>query len=147
MSASSEKSSTPASPASATAALLRREIDRLDEVIRDGSAKALSTLSDEHKLQAHLGLLEAKDRLSIIEPFTRSLASRIADRAHVAAETAALQIALANMDLHDFVEERTKRAKAELRDASVAARGVSVDAWRELELRIGAIGKELSKLV
>ena len=129
------------------AALLRREMDRLDSAIRDGTTATLHTASDELRLQAHLGLLDAQDRLGILESFGRGLATRMKDTLETAADVGALQLALANMDLEDAVEERQKRAEKEFHLASDAARKAVSDLWREFEPRFRAFVKDVAKYV
>ncbi len=129
------------------AALLRRELDRVDGAIRNANTATLKTASDELKVQAHLALLEAHDRLGVLESFGRGPSARLKDALHTAVDTGALQLALANMDLEDAVEARRKRAEQEFRMTRGAARDAFAEMWRDLEPRYRAFVKDVAKYI
>lgn len=124
---------------------LVRELDRIENQLRQATRTELQGTVDELRLQAHLGVLEAQERFALIEPFLRRVFSSIGllkDKiADSAAPTAKLQIALGRMDLADFVEERRTRARADLTRAERATERT----LEQIGERVHAFAREISK--
>jgi hypothetical protein len=98
---------------------LVRELDRIENRLKDAARARLHGAVDEVRLQLHLGLLDARERLELIAPFLRRILGRVERVKHdikeTAAPTAQLQVALARMELKDIVDDRRRRATEELR--------------------------------
>ncbi len=88
---------------------LTLELKHIESRLRDTVHTMLHAASDEARMQAHLGVLEIRDRLGALDPFFRMVRKPIGTAGH-----AKLQLALAGMELHDVVAERVRRARDEL---------------------------------
>jgi hypothetical protein len=109
---------------------LALELEHLEHKLRDTAQLLLRAATDEARLQAHLGVLEAHERLGSLEPFLRSVRKPIA-----AMNEAKLQMSLATMELHGVVDDRRSRARAEV--ARIAR--ATEHALEKLSERIDAI--------
>jgi hypothetical protein len=96
---------------------LVRELDRVAAGVKDAGTQALRGAVDETAVQLHLGVLEAKERLALIDPFLRKVLHR-AERAKSDikdfAAPAKLHLALARMEIADAIDARRRRAHEEL---------------------------------
>lgn len=87
--------------------LVASELARTAETIRS-CAPALATLRDETAVQGHLALLEAKDKLTLLDDLVRSALDGASESPTFIGETARLKLALARMDATDLFEEKRR---------------------------------------
>jgi hypothetical protein len=79
------------------------------------SAAALATLRDEAAVQGHLALLEAKDKLHLLDDLVRSALSGAGESPTFIGDTARLKLSLARMDAADLFEEKRRLLTQERR--------------------------------
>lgn len=94
--------------------VIANELERTAETIRK-SGPALATLRDEATVQGHLALLEAKDKLTLLDQLVRTALDGAATSPTFIGETARLKLALARMDAADLFEEKRRLLKEESR--------------------------------
>jgi hypothetical protein len=89
---------------------LQRTADRLK-----ASGPALAALRDEATLQSHLALLEAKDKLMLLDDLVRRALDGAAKSPTFIGETARLKLALARMEATDLFEQKRRLLSEERR--------------------------------
>ena len=92
--------------------LVAEELDRTAEKLKKTS---LAALRDEGAVQAHLALLEAKDRMLILDGLVKSALAGAAASPTFIGETARMKLALAKMDTVDLFEEKRRLLHEERR--------------------------------
>lgn len=109
---------------------LQRTADTLQK-----SGPALATLRDEATVQGHLALLEAKDKLTLLDDLVRTALDGAARSPTFIGETARLKLALARMDTADLFEEKRRLLKEERRRLEALTEA----AMREIDERLAEI--------
>lgn len=82
---------------------LERTAARLEE-----SAPSLAALRDEATLQGHFAVLEAKDKLAVLEDAVRSALKGAGTSATFLGEAARMKLALARMDAADLFADKRR---------------------------------------
>jgi hypothetical protein len=85
------------------------ELEHIERKLRDTVRALVLGAVDEARLQAHLGVLEAHDRVTALEPIVRVLRTSL-----TGAGVVHVRLALAAMELNDVVDERRRRAREEI---------------------------------
>lgn len=110
---------------------LVRELDTIQSRLKDASRTQMQGVVDELRLLIHLGVLDARERLTLVEPFIRRVLGRMErtkrELTDTAAPTAKLQLELARMEAADVVAARRRRAHDELRTVERATEHVLDD--------------------
>lgn len=92
--------------------------------------------AQEAQLQAHLGLMEAQDRLDASRPVIDEYLAQLADRSKTVMGEAELKARLAAMEAEDFWERRGQYIAAEFRESGEKMAGLASEAAEELQSRI-----------
>lgn len=122
---------------------LAQELDKLSAKITKDLAESVASASDEARVQGHLGVLELKERIELLEGAVKKGLQGASKQPTFLAETARLHLALARMDAQQAIEERTK----ELRRDSQKLKGESAVMLKDLELKLEQIAAEAAKYV
>ncbi len=114
----------------------------------DDIARRIENAKDTTELKSHLAWMEARDRFATMEPMlakaldaVRRTGDSVADALPI--EAARLQASLALMDAKDAVEERSKRASADLQKVEQSAHEALVD----LKVRLAPFARAVGSIV
>jgi hypothetical protein len=94
--------------------IIAAELARTADTIRS-CAPALATLRDQATVQGHLALLEAKDKLTLLDDLVRSALNGANESPTFIGETARLKLALARLNAADLFEEKRRLLTEESR--------------------------------
>lgn len=94
--------------------LVAGELERTAETLRAGG-QGLAALHEEAKVQGHLALLEAKDKVGLLADLVRRALRGAEHSPTFIGETARLKLALARMDASDLFEAKRRLLKDERR--------------------------------
>ena len=119
--------------------IVAAELVRAAETIK-ASGPALVALRDEASLQGHLGLLEARDKLALLEDLTRTALAGAAQSPTFIGETARLKLSLARMDAGDLFEEKRRALVEERRRLEVTTDST----LRDIDTRIGELAAAIA---
>lgn len=114
--------------------IVAAELVRTAENLKD-SAPALAAVRDEATVQGHLALLEAKDKLALLDDLVRNALQGAHMSPTFIGETARLKLALARMEAADLFEEKRRLLLEERRRVEA----MNARALRELEARLSEI--------
>lgn len=103
------------------------------------SAPELGALRDEAMVQGHLAVLEARDRLTLLDELVRDALRGANQSPTFIGETARLKLALARMDAADVFEEKRRLLLEERRRLHM----MNLTALRELQDRLAELTRTL----
>lgn len=112
-------------------AVLHKIGDKLDI-----SLKRAENSAQEAQLQAHLGLMEAQDRLDASRPVIDEYLAQLADRSKTVMGEAELKARLAAMEAEDFWERRGQYIAAEFRESGKQMVDLASEAAEQLQTQI-----------
>jgi predicted nucleic acid-binding Zn-ribbon protein len=122
---------------------LSKELEKVSTKINADLVEAVGAATDEARVQGHLGLLELKQRVELLESaLKKGLRGAIKEPTFLA-ETAQLQLALARMDAEQAIHDRAK----ELRQRGHALKHESAEMLKDLEHKIEQMTAEAAKYV
>ncbi len=101
------------------------------------SVPGLATLKDEAEVQGHLAVLEARDKLTLLDELVRTALHGANASPTFIGETARLKLALARMDAADLFEEKRRLMLEERR----RIQQMNVAALKGLEERLAELVK------
>jgi hypothetical protein len=114
--------------------IIAAELLRTADTIK-ASGPALATLKDEATVHGHLALLEARDKLALLEDLAKRALAGASHSPSFIGETARLKLALSRMEAADLFEEKRRALIEERRRLEV-----TTDATlRELDKRLGEL--------
>ena len=122
-----------------TAAVRERTRDTLKK-IRTKLDEAMAEAGDdaqEAQVQAHLGLMEAQDRLEASKKVMDEYLDRWRDRSKTAMDEAQLKAHLATMEAQDFWERRGQHLVEEFRQSQKSMQSLAAMAVNELQEQFG----------
>jgi len=90
------------------------EVEKTADQLRQGAA-ALTTLRDEASVRGHLALLEAKDKLALLDDVVKTALAGVTHSSTFLGETARLKLALGRMEVADVFEEKRRLLHEERR--------------------------------
>lgn len=99
------------------------------------SAAGLGALRDEATVQGHLAVLEARDRLKLLDELVRNALHGANESPTFIGETARLKLALARMDAADVFEEKRRLLLEERRRLQL----MNLSALRDLQDRLAEL--------
>ena len=105
---------------------------RLDEAMREAGDDA-----QEAQVQAHLGLMEAQDRLEASRKVMDGYLDQWRDRSKTMMDEAQLKAHLATMEAQDFWERRGQHLVEEFRQSSKSMQSLAAMAAGELQEQFG----------
>jgi hypothetical protein len=111
--------------------LVAAELARTAEALKR-SAPGLAALRDEAAVQGHLAVLEARDKLMLLDDVVRNALQGATSSPTFIGETARMKLALARMDAADLFEEKRRLMLEERR----RIQQLNVTALRDLEDRL-----------
>ena len=114
--------------------LIAGELQRTADTLQR-SGPALATLRDEATVQGHLALLEARDRLTLLDDLVRTALDGAAKSPTFIGETARLKLSLARMDAADLFEEKRRMLQEERRRVEA----LTEVTLREIDDRLAAL--------
>lgn len=94
-------------------------------------------LSDEAELQAHLGLMEARDKLDTSKDLVDNYLESATEKSKKLMEQMELKSKLAQMEAEDFWEERGPQFKAEFKESSDTMLKAAGSAAEEIQKQLG----------
>jgi len=97
------------------------------------ATKDLDRKSEEANLQAHLGAMEAHDKLSNIKESVDEFTQKVSSKAEETIDTATLRAKLAKMEAEDFWEKKGKTIKADFHQSSEKVQKLTVEAVSEIK--------------
>jgi len=102
----------------------------------DKAADKAEISAEEAQLQAHLGLMEAKDRIEASRPVIEEYLKSAADKTQTAMDEAELKAKLAAMEAEDFWERRGKAMAEEFKQSAEKMASVAKEASTDLQTRL-----------
>lgn len=114
-------------------AALRKVKQRLDASLKDADV-----IVDETQLQAHLGLMEARDRLEASRPVMDDLMQQARDRGHQIMDEAQLKGHLAAMEAEDYWDRDGRDLAKKFADSSDDMLKTATDTIDEMQTRLSA---------
>ena len=105
---------------------------KLDESMREAGDDA-----QEAQVQAHLGLMEAQDRLEASRKVMDEYLDRFRDRSKTVMDETQLRAHLATMEAHDFWERRGQHLVEEFRQSTKSMQSLAAMAAGEIQEQFG----------
>lgn len=105
----------------------------------------LETTTDEAQLQAHLGTMEAHDKLEVLKETVDDFTFKVSTEAHKDIDTVALRAHLAKMDADDYWEEKSKVLTKEYHESSDKVKDVSLQAANDMKVYFDKLLSAFSK--
>jgi len=91
---------------------------------------------EEAELQAHLGVMEAKDRIEATRPVVEEYLKNAAETSKTIMDEAELKAKLAAMEAEDFWETRGKDMSEEFKQSAEQMASIASDAATDLQSRL-----------
>ncbi len=122
-----------------TAAVRERTRDTLSKIRTklDESMRQAGEEAQEAQLQAHLGLMEAQDRLEASRKLVDGYLEQWKDRSKTTMDEAQVKAHLATMEAQDFWERRGQHLAAEFRQSGKSMQSLAAMAASELQEQFG----------
>jgi len=98
----------------------------------DGASENISKAGEETTLQAHLGAMEARDKMEEIKKSVEEFATKVSKDAQSTLDTATLQAHLAKMEAEDFWEKKGKSITEDFNVSKENVEKLSVEAINEI---------------
>jgi hypothetical protein len=98
----------------------------------DGASENISKAGEETSLQAHLGAMEARDKMEDIKKGVEEFATKISKDAQTTLDTATLQAHLGKMEAEDFWEKKGKSITEEFNLSKESVEKSAVEAINEI---------------
>jgi len=102
----------------------------------DKAANKAEVGAEEAELQAHLGLMEAKERIEATRPVIEEYLKDAAEKSKTIMDEAELKAKLAAMEATDFWETSGKDMSEEFRKSAEQMASVAADAATDLQSRL-----------
>ncbi len=109
------------------------------------AAKDFDQKSDEANLQAHLGTMEAHDRIDGIKDTVEEFTQKVAAKAQTDLDTAALRAHLAKMEAEDFWDEKGQKITEEFNESSDRVKSLTLEAASEIRDYFEKLSETISK--
>ncbi|HIP02668.1 MAG TPA: hypothetical protein EYH01_05580 [Campylobacterales bacterium] len=109
------------------------------------ATKDLDQKSDEANLQAHLGAMEAHDKISNIKESIDEFTQQVSSSVETKLDTAALRAHLAKMEAEDFWEKKGKTLTNDFNESREKVQKLTVDAVGEIKDYFEKLTETLSK--
>lgn len=96
------------------------------------ASENFSKVGDEATLQAHLGAMEARDKLETIKDDIEVFTQKVAEDAKVSFDEATLQAYLGKMEAEDFWEKKGPGIKEDFKESAQKVESLAVEAIDEI---------------
>lgn len=97
------------------------------------ASKEIEEESEEAKLQAHLGTMEARDKLNSIKESVEEFTHKVSTKAQTELDTAALRAHLAKMEAEDYWEKNGENLTKEFHESKDKVTKLAVEAASEIK--------------
>ena len=108
------------------------------------ASEDISKAGDETSLQAHLGAMEAREKMESMKENIEDFTGKISKDAKIAFDEAALQAHLGKMEAEDFWEKRGKSLTEEFTTSKESVEKMAVEAIDEITSFFGKLVEEFS---
>ena len=98
----------------------------------EGASENFSKEGDETTLQAHLGAMEAREKMEVIKEDVEDFTSKVAENAQTTFDRAKLKAHLAKMEAEDFWERRGQGITEEFNSSKESVEKLAVEAIDEM---------------
>ena len=109
------------------------------------ATKDLDQKSEEANLQAHLGAMEAHDKMNHIKESVEEFTQKVSSKAETTIDTAALRAHLAKMEAEDFWERKGKTLTSEFNESREKVQNLTIEAVGEIKDYFEKLTETLSK--
>lgn len=123
---------------------MKKNFSRVNEKLKTAT-KDLDKKSDEANLQAHLGAMEAHDKMSNIKESVEAFTKNISETAETKLDTVALRAHLAKMEAEDFWEKKGKTISSEFSESREKVQNLTLEAVGEIKDYFEKLTETLSK--
>jgi ABC-type transporter Mla subunit MlaD len=123
---------------------MKKNFSGVNEKLKTAT-KDLDQKSDEANLQAHLGAMEAHDKIGNIKESIEEFTKNISTTAETKMDTAALQAHLAKMEAEDFWEKKGKTLTNDFHESREKVQKLTVDAVGEIKDYFEKLTEALTK--
>ena len=111
------------------------------------AAKDANEIGDEAQLQAHLGAMEAHDKMQGVRDTVEEFTHKVAANAQTELDTARLRGHLAEMEAKDFWESKGKDIATDFNESSEKVKELSYEAASEVKDYFEKLVEKLTKMV
>lgn len=111
------------------------------------AAKDLEEKSDEAQLQAHLGTMEAHDRINNIKESVEEFTQKVSAKTQSELDTVALRAHLAKMEAEDFWEKKGKKISEDFNESGDKVKELTLEAASEIKAFFEKVSKEFNSRV
>lgn len=122
---------------------MRTNLDNIKEKLKQAE-KSVEDTADEALLQAHLGAIEASDRLKEMSQSLEEFSHKVATKAQSELDTVALRAHLAKMEAEDFWEERGEQLITDFKQSADKVKKLSMEAATEIKSFLDKVTKEFN---
>ena len=98
----------------------------------DGASENISKAGDETSLQAHLGAMEARDKMEGMKDSMEDFTQKVGKDAQTVFDTASLQAHLAKMEAEDFWEKKGKGISEDFNSSKESVEKLAIEAMDEI---------------
>ena len=123
---------------------MKKNFSGVNEKLKTAT-KDLDKKSEEANLQAHLGAMEAHDKISNIKESVEEFTNNVSSKAETTMDTAALRAHLAKMEAEDFWEKKGNTLTNEFNESREKVQKLTVDAVEEIKDYFEKLTETLSK--
>jgi len=123
---------------------MKKNFSGVNEKLKTAT-KDLDQKGDEANLQAHLGAMEAHDKMSNIKESVEEFTKNISETAETKLDTAALRAHLAKMEAEDFWEKKGKTLTSDFNESREKVQKLTVDAVEEIKDYFEKLTQTLTK--
>jgi histone H3/H4 len=123
---------------------IKKNFSGVNEKLKTAT-KDLDQKNDEANLQAHLGAMEAHDKLHNIKESVEEFTKKVSSKAEEKMDIASLRAHLAKMEAEDFWERKGKTLKSEFQESSEKVQKLTVEAVGEIKDYFEKLTETLTK--
>ena len=108
---------------------------------------ALDQVGDETKIQAHLGAMEAQDKLEGMKGTLEDFTQKISNKAHTEIDIAKLRAHLAEMEAEDFMETKGAKITQDFNESGEKVKNATIKAAGDVKDYFDKLLEDISKSV
>jgi hypothetical protein len=123
---------------------MKKNFSSVNEKLQDAS-KNLDQKNDEANLKAHLGAMEAHDKLSNIKHSVEEFAHKVSTKASTELDIASLRTHLAKMEAEDFWEKKGKTITHDFTQSKEKVQKLTLEAASEIKEYVEKLTDTFSK--
>jgi len=125
---------------------LKKHFTGVNDQLKKAS-KDMEQKSDEAQLQAHLGTMEAHDKIDGIKDTVEEFTQKVFTKAQTDLDTVALRAHLAKMEADDFWEDKGSKITQDFNDSSDKVKKLTLEAASEIKNYFEKLADTVSKNV